>query len=71
LLAADADTASAAIRAAHALARAQVRKLTPLPAGPDTEVVVDIDATLLTEHPEKEGAAPTYKRGFGHHPLMA
>jgi hypothetical protein len=26
---------------------------------------------LITAHSEKEGAAPTYKRGFGHHPLLA
>jgi hypothetical protein len=33
--------------------------------------VIDLDATLIGAHSEKEGAAPTYKRGFGHHPLMA
>ena len=33
--------------------------------------VIDLDATLVDAHSEKEGAAPTYKRGFGHHPLMA
>jgi len=33
--------------------------------------VVDIDVTLLTSHSEKEGAAPTYKRGFGFYPLVA
>jgi hypothetical protein len=60
--------ALAAIRGAHAMARARVRKLHPLPGG---EVVADIDATLVTAHSEKEGAAPTYKRGFGFHPLMA
>ena len=31
---------------------------------------MDIDATLLTAHSEKEGAAGTYKRGFGFHPLL-
>ena len=30
--------------------------------------VIDIDATLLTAHSDKQGAAPTYKRRFGHHP---
>ena len=35
------------------------------------EVVVDIDATLITAHSEKEDAAPTYKRGFPFHPLLA
>ena len=33
--------------------------------------VIDIDATLVTAHSEKERAAPTYKRGFGFHPLLA
>ncbi len=33
--------------------------------------VIDIDGTLVTAHSEKEGAAPTYKRGFGFHPLLA
>jgi len=33
--------------------------------------VIDIDATLITAHSDKQGAAPTYKRGFGHHPLLA
>lgn len=33
--------------------------------------VIDIDATLVTAHSEKEQAAPTYKRGFGFHPLLA
>jgi hypothetical protein len=31
---------------------------------------VDFDATLITAHSDdKDGAAPTYKRGFGFHPL--
>ncbi len=33
--------------------------------------VIDIDATLIGSHSDKEHAAPTYKRGFGFHPLMA
>jgi hypothetical protein len=32
---------------------------------------VDFDGTLIGAHSEKEGAAPTYKRGFGFHPLLA
>lgn len=32
-------------------------------------LVVDIDATLVEVHSEKQGAAPTYKHGFGFHPL--
>lgn len=33
--------------------------------------VIDIDATLVNSHSDKEGAAPTFKKGFGFHPLMA
>ena len=33
--------------------------------------VIDFDATLVTSHSEKEGAAPNYKHGFGFHPLLA
>lgn len=34
-------------------------------------LVIDMDATLVTAHSEKQGAAPTYKKGFGFHPLGA
>jgi hypothetical protein len=34
-------------------------------------LVVDLDATLVTAHSEKEEARPTFKRGFGFHPLWA
>ena len=33
--------------------------------------VIDFDATLVGAHSDKQGAAPTYKRTFGFHPLMA
>jgi hypothetical protein len=33
--------------------------------------VVDFDGTLITSHSDKTGAEPTYKRGFGFHPLLA
>lgn len=32
--------------------------------------VLDFDATLVTSHSEKQGAAPNYKHGFGFHPLF-
>jgi len=68
-LAADGEQVVAAIRAARAHARAVVWGYRdPVGAGP---VVVDLDATLVTSHSEKEGAAPNYKRGFGFHPLLA
>ena len=34
-------------------------------------LVIDVDATLVDVHSEKEGAAPTFKKGFGYHPLTA
>ncbi|MGP5718005.1 IS1380 family transposase [Brachybacterium sp. AOP42-C2-15] len=34
-------------------------------------LVIDLDATLINVHSEKEQAAPTFKRGFGYHPLCA
>jgi hypothetical protein len=33
--------------------------------------VIDIDGTLVEAHSEKQGASPTYKRGFGFYPLIA
>ncbi|WUX66636.1 IS1380 family transposase [Streptomyces sp. NBC_01429] len=33
-------------------------------------LVLDIDATLITCHSDKDQAAPTYKGGFGFHPLL-
>ena len=34
-----------------------------------TELTLDVDATLLASHSDKEDAAPNYKGGFGFHPL--
>ena len=34
-------------------------------------LVIDMDATLITAYPDKEGAAPTWKKGYGFHPLGA
>jgi len=33
-------------------------------------VTLDIDATLVTSHSDKDGAAGTYKGGYGFHPLQ-
>lgn len=61
------DATLTRIAAARAAARAQAWA-----AGADPGFyVIDIDATLVNAHSEKEGAAPTYKRGFGFHPLLA
>ncbi|MFN8161575.1 MAG: transposase [Solirubrobacterales bacterium] len=54
------------IRAARASARARAWDAG---ARPET-ITLDIDATLLDAHSEKEQAAGTYKRGFGFHPLL-
>src|SRR6185312_2544661 len=34
-------------------------------------LVIDMDATLIAAHSDKEGAAPTWKKGYGFHPLGA
>jgi hypothetical protein len=34
-------------------------------------LVIDMDATLVTACSDKEGAAPTWKKGYGFHPLGA
>jgi hypothetical protein len=34
-------------------------------------LVIDIDATVVIAHSEKEQAAPTFKGTFGYHPLLA
>jgi hypothetical protein len=67
-LAANVDDSVAAIRTARAQARALRLEWAPLPN--NVSVPVDIDATLLTAHSEKEDATPTYKRTFGHAPLL-
>ena len=36
-----------------------------------TDVVIDLDATLVTAHSDKEDARGNFKGGFGHHPLGA
>src|SRR3954453_9633199 len=75
-LAADAPAALAAIDAARAAARAKAWAVAGKHA-PDHGIdaarplVIDVDATLVTAHSEKEQAAPTFKRGFGFHPLWA
>lgn len=56
------------VRAARAVARGRAWALGCRPVG---SLVIDVDATLIGAHSEKDGAAPTYKRGFGFHPLMA
>ena len=75
-LAKNADAALTAIAGARVKARARVWSLAGAHA-PDhaadaaDPLVIDLDATLVTAHSEKENARPTFKRGFGFHPLWA
>jgi hypothetical protein len=54
-----------AVRQARAAARARAWDAG---ARPDT-ITLDIDATLLTAHSEKDRAAGNYKHGYGFHPI--
>jgi hypothetical protein len=53
-------------QAARAASRARVWAAGLAPA----ELTLDFDASLVNVHSEKQLAAPTYKRGFGYHPLL-
>ena len=53
------------IRAARAAARARAWDAGARPRS----ITLDIDATLLVAHSEKERAAGNYKHGYGFHPL--
>ena len=55
-----------ALRAAHARARARFWEL----HGAPERLTLDVDATLITAHSEKEQAAGNYKGGYGFHPLQ-
>ena len=56
-----------ALRAAHARARERVWEL----AGAPGRLAIDLDATLITSHSDKEGAAGNFKHGYGFHPMLA
>lgn len=34
------------------------------------QVIVDLDGVLVLSHSDKQDAAPTWKKSYGHHPLM-
>jgi len=72
-LAADGPRALAAIRAARASARERAWALAgdTAPGADGGLVTVDLDATIVIAHSEKEQAAPTWKKTFGHHPMTA
>jgi len=71
-----ADRAVAALRLARAEARERVwsraRPLAGTPGSRDGgQVIVDIDATLVTAHSDKEGAEATHKKSYGFAPMCA
>ena len=75
-LAQDADAVEAAVEAARGEVRRRVWSLAGehSPAAgisAESPLVIDVDATLVEAHWAKEGAAPTFKGGFGYHPLTA
>ena len=73
-----ADTSAKRVAAARAKTRKRVWELLPggLPAArvadstlPKDLVVLDVDATIVIAHSEKEHAARTFKKTFGYHPI--
>ena len=72
-LAADSVKALRALKKARAQARAKAWAAAgdAAPGAGGRLLVIDLDATLVTAHSDKEHAEPTYKRGFGFHPLWA
>ena len=60
-----------AVRAARSAARAAAWAAGAAPTAGEW-LHIDIDATLVIDHSDnKHGATPTWKKTFGHHPLLA
>ncbi|WP_171075415.1 transposase [Nonomuraea basaltis] len=72
-LAADPARSLKAIRAARATARERAWHLAgPHAPGADGQpVIVDLDATIVLSHSDKQHAAPTWKKSYGFHPMTA
>ena len=72
-LAADSPRALKAIRAARAAARERAWHLAgaSAPGSDGGLVTVDLDATIVIAHSEKEQASPTWKKTYGFHPMTA
>jgi hypothetical protein len=72
-LAADLPRTLKAIRSARAAARERVWVLAgqDAPGGDGGLVTVDLDATIVIAHSEKQEASPTWKKTFGFHPMTA
>ncbi|MFD3941138.1 IS1380 family transposase, partial [Streptomyces sp. NPDC058618] len=70
-LAAAGPKALTAIRTARAEVRERVWKLAgPVAPDADGQVTVDLDGVLVLAHSDKQDAAATWKKTYGHHPLM-
>jgi Transposase DDE domain group 1 len=69
-LAENADDAVTAISTARAAARERVWSIAGAPIQ-DGRIAIDLDATLLDAHSEKQDATRTWKKGFGFHPLVS
>lgn len=54
------------VEAARAAARRRVWEWGLRPP----RIILDLDSTLVAAHSDKEGASPTWKRGFGFHPIV-
>lgn len=75
-LAGDASAATRAINQARSAARARAwaaaGEASPgHGASAADPLIIDLDATVVIAHSEKQSAAPTFKRSFGFHPLLA
>ena len=73
MLAADGPQALKAIRAARAAAREHAWALAGenAPGQDGSLVTIDLDATAVIAHSEKDQARPTWKKTFGFHPMTA
>lgn len=60
------DAVLASLQKARAASRARVWAAGLAPE----RITLDFDASLVNVHSEKQQAGPTYKRGFGYHPLL-
>jgi hypothetical protein len=72
-LAAEGPRALKAVRAARAAARERAWALAgdAAPGADGGLVTVDLDATIVIAHSEKQEASPTWKKTYGFHPMAA
>ncbi|WP_416979987.1 IS1380 family transposase [Streptomyces sp. T028] len=71
-LAASGENALQAIRSARSEVRCHAWSLAGKNApDADGQVVIDLDGVLVIAHSDKEDAAATWKKTYGHHPLTA